>query len=69
MKEYIVTWQMVFEADNHLDAVAQAYASLCEVASDPSIGANYVSVAYAGDQSIKTCIEIDQALSLLGQSA
>ncbi len=67
--EYIVTWQMVFEADNHLDAVAQAYASICELASDPSVGANYVSVAYAGDQSIRTCIEIDEALNLLGQSA
>jgi len=60
---------MVFEADNHLDAVAQAYASICEVASDPSVGANYVSVAYAGDQSIRTCIEIDEALNLLGQNA
>ena len=67
--EYLVTWQMVFEADNHLDAVAQAYASLCEVASDPSIGANYVSVAYSGDHSIRKCIEIDEALNLLGQSA
>lgn len=65
--EYVVTWSMVYEAENHLDAVAQAYASLCDVASDPSVGANYVTVAYSGDESIRTSIEIDQALLLLGR--
>lgn len=66
MTQYIVTWQMVYEADNHLDAVAQAYGSICEIARNPSVGENYVTVAYDGDHSIKTHIQIDEALALLG---
>jgi hypothetical protein len=66
--EYIVTWSMVYEAENHLDAVAQAYGSICEIAQNPSVGANFVTVAYEGDHSIKTVIEIDEALALLGNA-
>ena len=66
--QYIVTWSMVYEADNHLDAVAQAYGSICDLAENPSVGANYVTVAYDGDHSIKTIIEIDEALALLGNA-
>jgi hypothetical protein len=69
MRDYIVTWSMVYEADNHLDAVAQAYAGICEVAGDPSVGANYVTVAHADDKSIRTTIQIDEALNLLGLNA
>lgn len=60
---------MVYEADNHLDAVAQAYAGICEVSGDPSVGANYVTVAHADDKSIRTTIQIDEALNLLGLNA
>jgi bifunctional N-acetylglucosamine-1-phosphate-uridyltransferase/glucosamine-1-phosphate-acetyltransferase GlmU-like protein len=66
--QYIVTWSMVYEADNHLDAVVQAYGSICDLAENPSVGANYVTVAYDGDHSIKTTIEIDEALALLGRA-
>ena len=68
LMQYIVTWSMVYEADNHLDAVAQAYGSICDLAENPSVGANYVTVAYDGDHSIKTTIEIDEALALLGNA-
>jgi hypothetical protein len=68
LMQYIVTWQMVYEADNHLDAVAQAYGSICDLAENPSVGANFVTVAYDGDHSIKTTIEIDEALALLGKA-
>jgi len=68
LMQYIVTWSMVYEADNHLDAVAQAYGSICDLAENPSVGANYVTVAYDGDHSIKTTIEIDEALALLGKA-
>lgn len=65
-KPYLVTWEMVYDADDHLDAIAQAYAELCEIARDPSQGANYVTVAYDGDHSIKTHMQIDEALNLVG---
>ena len=45
MARYIVRWEMVYEdAKNEFDAVAQAYGHICEIASDPSIGANFVQV-------------------------
>jgi hypothetical protein len=69
MTQYLVTWQMVYEADNHIEAVAQAYGSICDLAENPSVGANYVTVAYDGDHSIKTIMEFDEALALLGTIA
>ena len=68
-KPYLVRWEMIYEADNHLDAIAQAYAEICELAKDPSQGANYVTVAYDGDHSIKTHMQIDEALNLLSERA
>jgi hypothetical protein len=65
-KAYLVTWEMVYEANDHLDAIAQAYAEICDLAKDPSQGANYVTVAYDGDHSIKTNMQIDEALNLVG---
>jgi hypothetical protein len=57
---------MVYEADDHLDAIVQAYGEICELAKDPSQGANFVTVAYDGDHSIKTTMQIDEALNLVG---
>jgi hypothetical protein len=56
---------MIYEADNHLDAIAQAYAEICELAKDPSQGANYVTVIDDSDHSIKTSMQIDEVLNLL----
>ncbi len=64
-KPYLVRWEMIYEADNHLDAIAQAYAEITDIAKDPSKGANYVTVMYDGDHSIKTSMQIDEALNLL----
>lgn len=64
-KQYLVTWQMVYEADDHLDAIAQAYGELCDLAQDPSRGANYVTVADDNDHSIRTSMQIDEALNLV----
>jgi hypothetical protein len=57
---------MVYEADDHLDAIVQAYEEICELAKDPSQGANFVTVAYDGDHSIKTTMQLDEALNLVG---
>lgn len=65
-KPYLVTWQMVYEADDHLDAIVQAYGEICALAKDPSQGANFVTVAYDGDHSIKTTMQLDEALNLVG---
>ena len=64
-KPYLVRWEMIYEADNHLDAIAQAYAEICGLTHDPSQGANYVTVMYDGDHSIKTSMQIDEALNLV----
>ena len=58
---------MIYEADNHIDAITQAYAEICDLAKDPSRGANYVTVMYDGDHSIKTSMQIDEALNLVGE--
>lgn len=67
-KPYLVTWEMVYEADNHIDAVAQAYAEMCDLARDPSQGANFVTVAYDGDHSIRTTMQLDEALNLVSNN-
>lgn len=41
---YIVTWEMIYEADDIYDAVNQAYGNLAEIVAHPSRGANFVSV-------------------------
>jgi hypothetical protein len=64
-KPYLVRWEMIYEADNHLDAIAQAYAEICELAKDPSQGANYVTVIDDSDHSIKTSMQIDEVLNLI----
>ena len=66
-KPYLVRWEMIYEADNHIDAITQAYAEICDLAKDPSQGANYVTVMYDGDHSIKTSMQIDEALNLVGE--
>ena len=58
---------MIYDADNHLDAITQAYAELCDLAKDPSQGANYVTVIDDSDHSIKTSMQIDEALNLVGE--
>jgi len=67
-KPYLVRWEMVYESDSHLDAIAQAYGEICDLAKDPSRGANYVTVMYDGDHNIKTSMQIDEALLLLGDA-
>lgn len=64
MKRYIVRWEMIYEdAQNEFDAVAQAYSHLCELALDPSTGANYVVVLDADNPTSSTAsIAIDDAL-------
>ena len=56
---------MIYEADNHIDAITQAYAEICYLAKDPSRGANYVTVIDDSDHSIKTSMQIDEALNLI----
>ena len=58
---------MIYDADSHLDAITQAYAELCDLAKDPSQGANYVTVIDDSDHSIKTSMQIDEALNLVGE--
>lgn len=63
MARYIVRWEMVYEdAENEFDAVAQAYAHLCEIAQDPSIGANYVQVINPDLPSSHSSVMLDEAL-------
>ena len=66
-KPYLVRWEMIYDADNHLDAITQAYAELCDLAKDPSQGANYVTVIDDSDHSIKTSMQIDEVLNLVGE--
>ena len=69
MARYIVSWQMVYEdTENELDAVSQAYAHLCELAQDPSIGANYLKVTNLDTPSSYSFVQIDEALNLLGEA-
>lgn len=63
MARYIVRWEMIYEdAENEFDAVAQAYAHLCELAQDASVGANYVQVINPDTPSCHTSIMLDEAL-------
>ena len=64
-KPYLVRWEMIYDADSHLDAITQAYAEICDLAKDPSQGANYVTVIDDSDHSIKTSMQIDEALNLV----
>ena len=66
-KPYLVRWEMIYDADNHLDAITQAYAEICDLAKDPSQGANYVTVIDDSDHSIKTSMQIDEVLNLVGE--
>lgn len=61
-QSYTVTWSMVYDADDHLDAIRQAYASICDLAIDPSRGANFVLVEATNSPAIRTAIQIDEAL-------
>lgn len=62
---YIVRWEMIYEdAESEFDAVAQAYGNLCEIASDPSIGANFVQVINPDVPNSFTNIMLDEALAL-----
>lgn len=63
-KPYLVRWEMVYDADNHLDAIMQAYGEICELARNPSQGANYVTVMHDDDHNIKTSMQIDEAIVL-----
>lgn len=63
MTRYIVRWKMMYEdAENEFDAVAQAYGHLCELAQDPSVGANYVQVINPDTPLCHTSIMLDEAL-------
>jgi hypothetical protein len=65
MARYIVTWEMVYEdCDSHLEAVCQAYGNLAEIASNPTIGANFVTVRDLDNPQAFTAIEIGEALAL-----
>jgi hypothetical protein len=66
--EYTVTWSMNYEADSHLDAISQAYAAIRNLAVDPSVGANYVTVAYATEPQNKSHYQIDEVMNLLGDN-
>jgi hypothetical protein len=64
MATYIIKWEMVYEdSQNEFDAVAQAYAHLCELAQDPSAGANYVQVTNLDTPSSYTHVALDEALA------
>ncbi len=63
MARYIVRWEMMYEgAENEFDAIAQAYGHICEIASDPSTGANYVQVINADIPNSNSSIMLDEAL-------
>ena len=54
---------MIYEdAKNEFDAVAQAYGHLCEIANDPSAGANFVQVINPDAPQTTTSIMLDEAL-------
>lgn len=61
-QSYTVTWSMVYDADDHLDAVRQAYGTICDLAIDPSRGANFVLVEATHSPAIRTAIQLDEAL-------
>lgn len=67
-QSYTVTWSMVYDADNHLDAVRQAYGSICDLAIDPSRGANFVLVEATNSPAIRTAIQLDEALGLTDET-
>lgn len=65
MARYIVRWEMIYEdAENEFDAVAQAYAHICEIAQDPSVGTNFVQVINPDTPNCHTSIMLDEALLL-----
>jgi hypothetical protein len=54
---------MIYEdAENEFDAIAQAYGNICEIASDPSIGANYIQVINPDIINSNSTILLDEAL-------
>jgi len=69
MPRYRVTWEMVYEdCDSLEEAVSQAYGNLAEIAHDPTIGANFVTVRdMDATDVLPTAIEIDVALALYNQ--
>lgn len=63
MARYIVRWEMIYDdAENEFDAVAQAYGHICEIAKDPSVGANYVQVINADNPNSHSSVMLDEAL-------
>lgn len=51
-REYEVTWGMVYEADNHEDAVRQALGDLAQVIALPSEGPNIFLVRETRDHPV-----------------
>ena len=65
MARYEVTLSMVYEdCESHLDAITQAFHELVEVVSDPTEGANFVTVRDLDNTQALTAIEIGEALAL-----
>lgn len=63
MARYIVRWEMIYEdAENEFDAVAQAYGHICEIANDPSVGANFVQIINPDTPNCHTSVMLDEAL-------
>jgi len=65
MARYEITWSMVYEdCESHLDAITQAFHELVEVVSNPTEGANFVTVRDLDNPQAFTAIEIGEALAL-----
>lgn len=65
MARYEITWSMVYEdCDSDMEAVSCAFQHLTEIVSNPTEGANYVTIRDLDTPSAFTAIEIGEALSL-----
>jgi len=65
-KTFTVRWEMVYDdCDSIEDAVCQAYGNIAEIAHNPTIGANFVTVRdLDSPETMPTAIEIGVALAL-----
>jgi len=71
MSRYRVTWEMEYDdCDSLEDAVSQAYGNIAEIARDPTIGANFVTVRdMDAPGTLPMAIEIGVALAFLYNQA
>jgi hypothetical protein len=62
-KEYEVTWGMIYEAENELDALKQALGDLAEVTSNPSVGPNIFVIRQTVEDAETVAMPADSYLT------